>query len=273
MKYHQNPLIKYIQKQINERNQNFQAVIIGDPGTGKSSSSIKLAQQITKNEFNPKEDIVFDGEQFLEGIANHKWKQGDAIVFDEVGETMNTRESMTIINRAINSVARTYRRQNLAIIMNLPSFGTLDKEIRKLLDALIETKHINRQNKYVKCKFLFLQYNNRNDKIYYKRPKIKDKNGIIHKQDYIKIGKPDPNIWKAYENLRDKFQHKINQHNLKRIKTKLGKTTKKNKEPTKKEQIKDELEKNPKADVKTLANKYDVSRQYVYNIRAKQKQS
>lgn len=275
------PPIRYIQQLLYDKNQNFQAVVIGDVGTGKSSSSIRIAEKINKD-FDPEEDIVFNTIEFLEGLVNNKWDRGDAIVWDEVGESMNKRESMTVLNRTVNSIARTYRRRNYAVIMNLPDFHTLDKEIKKNIDCLIKTMHMNRAKKYVKTKWKFLQFNSEYQKIYFKRPQIKLGEDRVPKIiDGIKIKKPSETTWKKYEEMRDKFQEELDQKNLQRAKQKLGiDQKKKDKEPTKKDKIKSEMKEimeeadynNPKEiptnELKQLAGKYDTTKTYVRQIRS-----
>lgn len=266
---HQNPIIRWIQKRLYKQNKNWLAIMTGATGSGKSWSSLKLAETIDPG-FDPKK-IIMESTEFLENLKEDNWGQGDCIVWDEAGTSLGSKEYMTVLNRSIEDILETFRRRNIAVIFTVPSQKNIDKDVRRLLHAYMETRNIDYINERVKIKLQKMQYNPKLDKIYYHSPKIRTPNKPVPlKISSLYIGKPSKDLIRAYEAKRDKYQKKLTEERLNRVLEKKddGESKEKEKERTKKDKIKEELIKNPNRDPKDLAMEYDTTPGYVREIRS-----
>lgn len=214
-----NKLIDNYQRRLWKRNKNWLAGIFGPTGSGKSWSALSIAEKIDPS-FNV-DKVVLSSEEFLAGLAEDKWGQGDCLIFDEAGVGMSAKEHMTKKNRLIDQVLQTFRRQNIAVLFTVPSKANMDKSVRRLLHTYIETKTIDYENKQNVLKWQKMDYNRKMDKIYYKNPVIEGENGLA-KRSKVKIGKPSENLIEEYEEKRSKFQKDKNKEFYKQLKEKLN---------------------------------------------------
>jgi ABC-type dipeptide/oligopeptide/nickel transport system ATPase subunit len=102
-------------------------LIDGVEGSGKSTFGMQLAKYL-----DPTFDIskiCFRAEDFLEKIKRHDFlKKGDCILLDE-GFIINSRASMTQMNREFLGILSECRQKNLFLVIILPSFFDLDKNL------------------------------------------------------------------------------------------------------------------------------------------------
>lgn len=261
------PLVRKVQKRLYKQNKNWLAILTGETGSGKSWTALKLAQEVDPD-FNV-DKVVLDPIEFLERIAKRGWGQGDCVVFDEAGVSMSSKEYMTVVNRSVEDILETFRRRNIAVIFTVPSQKNVDKDLRRLLHDYLQTKTINYARERVNIKWLKMQYNPKVDKIYYKYyKKSTDKAKMPRKIRNVWVGKPDKEIIEAYEEKRENYQNDLNRKKLDRVKEVIEKKRgNKEKEPTKKEKIREELKESDEIDDKKLAKKYDTTRRYVRQIK------
>lgn len=104
----------------------FVTVIDGREGSGKSVLAQQYASYLDPN-FSL-DNIVFTAEDFIKAIKDPRTKKGSCIVLDEGFNAINSRSSMSEINRSMGAVATEMRQKNLFIIIVLPSFFDLDKQ-------------------------------------------------------------------------------------------------------------------------------------------------
>lgn len=104
----------------------FVQIIDGREGSGKSVLAQQVAKYLDPN-FNL-DNIVFTSEDFIKKIKDPKTKKGSCIVLDEAFNAINSRASMSEVNRSMGAVATEMRQKNLFIIIVLPSFFDLDKQ-------------------------------------------------------------------------------------------------------------------------------------------------
>lgn len=262
------PLIRWVQKRLYKENKNWLSVITGETGSGKSWSALKIASEIDPDFDESK--VILDSVKFMESLVDKNWKQGDCVVWDEAGVSLSSKDYMTIINKAVEDILETFRRKNIAVIFTVPSQHNLDKDVRRLLHTYLQTKTINYAWERVNLKWLRMDYNPKMDKIYYHYPKakLKDKKLPV-KMKNVWIGKPDEDLIQAYENKRDKYQEKLQERRLDKIRNTINKSKKKkekNKGPSKKDKIIKEKKENPDKKHKKIAEKFDTSKAYVDNV-------
>jgi ABC-type dipeptide/oligopeptide/nickel transport system ATPase component len=210
-----NWLIEEVRRKIFNQNKNWLAVIVGETGSGKSYTGLKLCEMIDPS-FNI-DRVVFSAEEFMKLLNSGTLTKGNAILWDETGVGLSAREWYTISNKAINYVLQTFRRDNLAVIFTVPSMDFVDIQLRKLFHAYIETISINRTEKCVWVKFMNIQYSPRFDKIYYKYPRIKV-NGKIVVVNRVKVYKPSEQLIQQYEEKKKVFCERLKEEVEKTIK-------------------------------------------------------
>ena len=81
-------LIPWIKRRI-KQNRNLIGIFVGDTGSGKSLSSISLAEQIDP-EFSV-ERIVFTVQELITLVNSGKLKPGSVVIFDDAGLGVNAR--------------------------------------------------------------------------------------------------------------------------------------------------------------------------------------
>jgi len=263
---HSNPLIQDVQNRLWKKNKNWLSIITGQTGSGKSWSALSLAEKIDPSFDTSK--VVLEPEKFLEKVSKREWGQGDVVVFDEAGAGMSAKAHMTKKNRIIDQVLQTFRRQNIAVIFTVPSKSNVDKSVRRLLHTYIETKGIDYKNNRNLLKWLEMDYNQKTDKIYYKYPKRRDKEGAVKKIKTVKMGKPSEDLIESYESKRSKFQDRKNKEFYDEIKEKVSNSESKDSRKSKKEKIMEEIEGSEDVSTKQLAKKYNTDQSYVSQVKA-----
>jgi hypothetical protein len=150
--YVTNVIIDYIKRRI-AFNKNFLAAIVGDTGSGKSYAALFLAEK-TDSTFNLN-NVVLNGKEFIYLIDSGRLHKGSAVVVDEAGVSLQTRDSMTNKNKRLSAILQTFRNRNYICFFTLPDLSFMDKQARKLLHMIFETKKINYQAGYctLTCKF------------------------------------------------------------------------------------------------------------------------
>lgn len=203
-------------------NDNLIIAFLGDTGTGKSWDSLYLGDNIdvTEDGFTIENNVTFTTLDFLEGIRDKRWGQGDVFVWEEAQRELNAKEAMTITNKAVGNIMSTYRRENVCAILNLPYIDRLEKELRQLVDAAVETTGIKYQAELGGATWYWLQFNQWNKKNYRHKIKLKHKNDTV-KADQLWFPKPRKKLRENYEEIRDKYQDEVNDAEYERVKQKL----------------------------------------------------
>ena len=187
--------------------------IIGLSGTGKSSTSIRLAELIIiAKEGNGKFFIIYSLLELLETLR--KVEEGDVIVIEEVSVLFPSRRFMGKENVAINKVFDTIRKKRLCLISNAPILPSIDSHMRAMGHILIETENILKKEQIVVSNVILTQTNPRSGKTYYHKF-VRDDNDV----DLIYTKKPNSKVWKGYEARKDKEMEDL--YNSLRLKQKF----------------------------------------------------
>jgi hypothetical protein len=158
-------LSNIVRNRITKSNKNWLGIVCGGTGSGKTYSAMRLCENIDPT-FNI-DRIVFSIGDFLKLINSGKLQKGQAIIFDEAGVGMDAKTWYSISNRLMGYLIQTFRYLNLAVVFTTPSIKYIDKGIRGLFHARIETKGINKRKQTVKTKIYFLKLNFDGDTIHY----------------------------------------------------------------------------------------------------------
>ncbi len=179
--------------------------VIGLSGTGKSSTSIRVAELISESkDFGTQIFIVDSLLGLLKSIR--KSKEGDIIVIEETSVLFPSRRSMAQENVSINKIMDTCRKRLLTMISNAPLWGSVDSHLKSMGHILIETLRINKTQGVVISKFHRLQTNPLSSKTY---RHTMQRDGIDISRMFTKM--PNEKRWNEYEKSKDKFMEELYQ--------------------------------------------------------------
>lgn len=103
-------------------------IIGGIEGGGKSTLAQQLARYLSGARFTLNH-ICFSPEDFMEKITRDEFlRKGDTLILDE-GFLINSRASMSKLNRTFLSILAECRQKNLFLVIVAPNFFDLDKNI------------------------------------------------------------------------------------------------------------------------------------------------
>jgi DNA-binding MarR family transcriptional regulator len=205
--------VRYIQQRI-KQNKNFLGFISGSTGSGKSWSSISIAEQLD-SDFTD-ERIVFSGIELMKLINSDKLKKGSVVVFEEAGIGMSSKNWQSTINKMLNFLIQTFRHRNFILIFNSPYMDFVDSSTRKLFHAEFSTVGIDISKGTCRLKPRTIQYNSRTKKFYFKMLRVITKKGLIP-VNFWSVGKPSPELIKSYEIKKRAFTDKLNANILKEL--------------------------------------------------------
>lgn len=222
-------LFNPIYRQMHFQNKMCSICFVGVPGSGKSFCAMDWAWALDRgSDGEPRfsiDRVCFSASYFAELIAKD-WPKGTAIIMDDAGLNLYSREAMSKTVRQIAKVFQSCRYKNLLIILTLPALSMLDKTVRTLLNAYVEPIEIAADIEKVKAKFHFIQVNPKFGKTYFKRPEravfVKHPDGSrllkITQLDNILIDKPPQELVDEYERRKKEYLDDWNKKNVEKVK-------------------------------------------------------
>lgn len=111
--------------QCEEPYHNFNANDIIIHNSGKSTVALQMAHYIDRS-FNLSR-VCFTSEEFINCIVNAKKYQ--SVVYDEARSGLNARRALSEVNVALTNMLAEIRQKNLFVVIVLPSFFDLDKNV------------------------------------------------------------------------------------------------------------------------------------------------
>jgi hypothetical protein len=188
-------------------NNSWLGVLVGQTGSGKSWSGVKICEVLDPN-FTI-DNIVFTSTEFLEKLESKDLKRGSFILFDEAGISFGARDFYTDVNKALSAVLQSMRALNFGTVFTVPNISFIDKHARKLVHSVIETININRNEGYVNVKWKNVWANPIKDMKdpYYIYPTHLS-NGKIKQENRTKIYKASDALLEAYEKKKMEFLHR-----------------------------------------------------------------
>ena len=123
-----------------EQNRNWQCLICGPPGTGKTYSGIRIAEMLDRKFDSDK--IVFDTLSLIQMLRSVG--PGEFIVYDEA-EAFNARQSMKTENVELSKIISMIRFTRINIIYCLPHMKMIDINARRVILNYLHTIPFNRK--------------------------------------------------------------------------------------------------------------------------------
>ncbi len=131
-------LLQWIRNRI-RKNRNLIALFIGDTGSGKSLSSIRLAERVDPN-FNV-DRIVFTVDDFL-ALVNSGLPPGSVIVFDDAGLGINARLWQEMSARVFGMLTQGFRYKQILTFITVPDETFIERQSRKLVHIRFEATDV-----------------------------------------------------------------------------------------------------------------------------------
>jgi len=204
------PVAKVLRQEIwsrlNERNQHFMAVMVGPEGSGKSYTSLKIAETVDPS-FDA-ERVMFDPAEFLAKLQ--EWKEagetaGKMVVVDEAGVGIGTRSWYEKDQIKLNKVLQVIRDENMGIIFTVPSLSDLDSQARRRLRAFCEMTGLE-EGEWAEFKMLRWQPKRDDQNQVYKKYPIVRVRGQPTKIRRMRISPPSTDLVRAYNARKESFQ-------------------------------------------------------------------
>lgn len=185
-------------------NQSWCAAILGGLGTGKSWSAISIADYIMDGKFDSKRLVFFRAERFIDAVRDGLIKRGDCAILDECGISFSSRESMTKRNRALSAIFQIMRYKNFGLILTVPNLALIDRAGRDVLNAVLETRGINREEGYCLLKYKLSRIDPIHGKVYRQFVRVYIRNRKV-RLSHIRIYRPSEKNIRAYERMKREY--------------------------------------------------------------------
>ncbi len=131
-------LLRWIRNRI-KKNRNLIALFIGDTGSGKSLSSIRLAEAVDPN-FNV-DRIVFTVKDFI-ALVNLGLPPGSVIIFDDAGLGINARLWQEVSARIFGMLTQGFRYKQIITFITVPDESFIERQSRKLVHIRFEATDV-----------------------------------------------------------------------------------------------------------------------------------
>lgn len=235
-KYSTDYFTEWAKCRVLDYNKNIIGVAIGDTGSGKTWSAIRLGELIDPN-FNI-DNVVFSASEFLALLNSGRLHKGSVIVYEEVQLSMNKRKWYALSNSIMNQVLSTFRNLNLVVIFTTPDLSYFDSQGQKLIKVIFETKSIIKEKNLSVVSPKILSINHITGKIYFKYMRVV-KDGEVRVMDKLLLQKASHKLLAEYELKKKQFNDALN----KRVELELRKFEGNIVEETKNEKVLTDREK------------------------------
>ena len=216
------PVTKYIYNQVFNQNRDFRILCTGQVGTGKSFSSLRIAE-IFDPTFDVKKQVIFTKEEFNEALQYFKnlrkeilesdlpqaektkalteQIRGKVLIIDEGGVVADNTKWNDKDVKDIKYNLQSIRYLGLILIFNLPVSSHFLKAGRELMNMYIETvrppsinKRLSYMRVYIHQKNLFTKSGRELRKF-----SFTNEDGYREEISVWKLSKPSRKYWQPYE--------------------------------------------------------------------------
>jgi hypothetical protein len=151
---------------LKERIENRKAsllIIDGGIGEGKTTLGVHIAEYYSGTKLIFEDQLAMGGEDFTKKLQVCYEKGHKVIIYDEAGD-FNRRSALTRLNATLNRVFETFRTFGILVILILPSFHVLDKDLfnknipRLLLHCQGRNNYYGNYRGYSLFKMLYIKH-------------------------------------------------------------------------------------------------------------------
>jgi len=171
----------------------FPMVVVGDPGVGKSSTSLTIAAEV--DESFTVERIAFKPLEFFEIARDVEMGQG--IMFEEAGIGLHVREWQSITNIIFSKLTQVYRFLNVFVVFTVPDITYIDSHARNEMKAILECVKKDLEREVVIGHWWTVMRNRVFGYTRIEKLKIYD-NGDSYEIDPVEFPRPPKGLWAEY---------------------------------------------------------------------------
>jgi ABC-type dipeptide/oligopeptide/nickel transport system ATPase component len=188
-----------IKHRINVKDKSYMLLIVGEMGSGKSLAGVAIACRVDPT-FKDSPRIVYTVPEFLEAVL--KAKKGQAVIFDEAGVGVPSREWHTEMNRIMSIITQILRFKNICVIFTTPNIRLLDINVREAMNGFIKPRYIDDAHQVNVCTFKTIIVNDNGEVVKRNFIYYDGKNGAAGEIiDPLRIPRPDPDIEEYYKKI------------------------------------------------------------------------
>lgn len=208
-------LLRRIWDRLNRKNMHFMGVVVGEEGSGKSHTAVKIANAVDPS-FNA-DRVIFDVADLLQVLQDGDHEPGNFYVLDEAGVQLGRRTWQERGQVLANQALQLVRNHNLGLIFTLPRLGELDSQAQGRLQAVLEmTDKVDGEYVTGKWKFTDPDRMDETGKIYKKYPRRRE-DGVVKRITSVSFRPPDPELIEPYEERKGDFQEEFYQKTIEQL--------------------------------------------------------
>jgi len=185
-------------------NKNWLAIIVGNTGSGKSFTAIKIGMCLDSN-FTAN-NVAFNTQELIQLIKTLPPRS--MIVMDEAGVSYGSRESMSHQNVLMSKIFQAFRFKQIGLIWTLPDTHQIDINARRLLHNYLETLPIDYEHERSRVRWYNIRIDRWNAKVFTVYPRIMTSSGVKVVTS-VKFAKPPQDIIEAYEKKKEEAFYRL----------------------------------------------------------------
>lgn len=160
--------LRHIYRRVHSMNFNYLAMVVGKHRTGKSLTAVGFSHLLDET-FAPnlEKRVVYYADEFMMALEDIRKNNiiGGAVVWDEAGVGVPSREWHQISNKAIGMACQVFGRYRPIIFFVTQDVSYIDSQIRKLFHGFYEMQRMS--SEYAIVKPFNVSYNKRTGKVYH----------------------------------------------------------------------------------------------------------
>lgn len=203
------------------QNKNALIVVVGETGSGKSYTALRLAEEIDPT-FNV-DRIVYSIEDLMDLINSNLLPKGGVIIVDESGVLVPSREWYSLSNRVLNYVLQTFRQDNLILFFCVPDMSFIDSQTRKLFHYILQPISINRTTDEITVKVQRILVKPKGKDPWYVFPRYAEED-MINVVSGIRVGLPSLILRRRYEEKKKDFRNRLGANIIEDLKSTKSKS-------------------------------------------------
>jgi len=211
-------LFTTIRASVISANFSFLALVVGRHRAGKSLFSVLMATLLDPTFYNQMGGrVVYEAQDFIEACNRLREQniRGGAIVWDEAGVGLPSREWYEIANKSINYALQIIGYLNPILVFVTQDASFLDVQPRKLLTMFFEVFRISSDFSVVKP--YFVKTEKKTGKIYFQYPSV-EIDGVDYTLKRLVVPKPPQELVERYELISRPWKDKIMQQMEEKVK-------------------------------------------------------
>lgn len=199
-------LLKRKWRRLNEKNEHWMHVIVGEEGSGKSYTALKIAKLLDPG-FD-EEQVFFHPAKLLEQLRDEEYEEGSVWVLDEAGVGLGNRTWYESGQVKLNQALQLVRNHNLGFIFTLPVLDDLDSQAQRRLQSALQISR-KQDGEYVRGKWFDadvdrMGFRRNSNTVWWKEPTV-DGSQV----ESVAFTPPSGDYIARYEATKDEFQQEF----------------------------------------------------------------